>query len=135
MSATGVLYEGELFVLGICFLQQWNPELISTFGVHGQQLLVECRQVVVNDNVHPLAEPPELTQKGRIRITSQLMTRMYSIVQMYCESSCFLHLPGNCWFLAAISSLTFQRGLMVQVVPMDQTFKNYAGIFHFRVKY
>ncbi|XP_067464406.1 calpain-1 catalytic subunit-like [Thunnus thynnus] len=39
---------------------------------------------------------------------------------------------GNCWFLAAISALTFQKGLMVQVVPMDQSFKDYAGIFHFR---
>uniref|UniRef100_UPI0037E9123B calpain-1 catalytic subunit-like n=1 Tax=Semicossyphus pulcher TaxID=241346 RepID=UPI0037E9123B len=39
---------------------------------------------------------------------------------------------GNCWFLAAISALTFHKGLMVQVVPMDQSFKNYAGIFHFR---
>ncbi|XP_062288529.1 calpain-2 catalytic subunit-like [Scomber scombrus] len=39
---------------------------------------------------------------------------------------------GNCWFLAAISALTFQKGLMAQVVPMDQSFRNYAGIFHFR---
>lgn len=46
----------------------------------------------------------------------------------------FFCLPGNCWFLAAISALTFQKGLMAQVVPMDQSFRNYSGIFHFRVK-
>ncbi|XP_035522743.1 calpain-2 catalytic subunit-like [Morone saxatilis] len=39
---------------------------------------------------------------------------------------------GNCWFLAAISALTFHESLLVQVVPMDQSFNNYAGIFHFR---
>ncbi|XP_039887877.1 calpain-1 catalytic subunit-like [Simochromis diagramma] len=39
---------------------------------------------------------------------------------------------GNCWFVSAISALTFQENLMAQVVPMDQSFENYAGIFHFR---
>ncbi|CAI5643294.1 unnamed protein product [Oreochromis niloticus] len=39
---------------------------------------------------------------------------------------------GNCWFLSAISALTFQKNLMAQVVPMDQSFEDYAGIFHFR---
>uniref|UniRef100_A0A3P9DG87 Calpain-1 catalytic subunit-like n=1 Tax=Maylandia zebra TaxID=106582 RepID=A0A3P9DG87_9CICH len=39
---------------------------------------------------------------------------------------------GNCWFVSAISALTFQTNLMEQVVPMDQSFVDYAGIFHFR---
>ncbi|KAL3970931.1 psychosine receptor [Sarotherodon galilaeus] len=39
---------------------------------------------------------------------------------------------GNCWFLSSISALTFQKNLMEQVVPMDQSFEDYAGIFHFR---
>ncbi|XP_063340760.1 calpain-11-like [Pelmatolapia mariae] len=39
---------------------------------------------------------------------------------------------GNCWFLSAISALTFQENLMAQVVPTDQCFEGYAGIFHFR---
>uniref|UniRef100_A0A4W4HLQ9 Calpain catalytic domain-containing protein n=1 Tax=Electrophorus electricus TaxID=8005 RepID=A0A4W4HLQ9_ELEEL len=40
---------------------------------------------------------------------------------------------GDCWFLAAIGAITFQKGIMDQVIPADQSFtKDYAGIFHFR---
>ncbi|XP_037551407.1 calpain-A [Nematolebias whitei] len=41
---------------------------------------------------------------------------------------------GNCWFLASIGALTFQRTILQQVVPLEQTFdrKNYCGLFHFR---
>uniref|UniRef100_H3DFF7 Calpain catalytic domain-containing protein n=1 Tax=Tetraodon nigroviridis TaxID=99883 RepID=H3DFF7_TETNG len=39
---------------------------------------------------------------------------------------------GNCWFLAAISALTFHKNVLEQVVPIEQSFDNYAGIFHFR---
>ncbi|XP_033844620.1 calpain-1 catalytic subunit-like [Periophthalmus magnuspinnatus] len=40
---------------------------------------------------------------------------------------------GNCWFLASIGALTFQKPILAQVVPMDQSFDdNYCGLFHFR---
>ncbi|KAJ0062644.1 hypothetical protein NL108_004260, partial [Boleophthalmus pectinirostris] len=39
---------------------------------------------------------------------------------------------GNCWFLASIGALTFQKNILAQVIP-DQTFdEDYCGLFHFR---
>ncbi|XP_051881416.1 LOW QUALITY PROTEIN: calpain-2 catalytic subunit-like [Pristis pectinata] len=43
---------------------------------------------------------------------------------------------GDCWFLAALASLTMQQELFDHVVPPDQDFhRNYCGIFHFRFWY
>ncbi|KAL0969377.1 hypothetical protein UPYG_G00226260 [Umbra pygmaea] len=40
---------------------------------------------------------------------------------------------GNCWFLASIGALTFQKCILEQVVPLKQSFQDdYCGIFHFR---
>ncbi|XP_056101639.1 calpain-1 catalytic subunit-like [Rhinichthys klamathensis goyatoka] len=40
---------------------------------------------------------------------------------------------GNCWFLASIGALTFEKDIMKQVMPAEKSFtKDYAGIFHFR---
>ncbi|XP_062915858.1 calpain-8-like [Mobula hypostoma] len=40
---------------------------------------------------------------------------------------------GDCWFLAAMSSLTLNADLFTYVVPSDQSFQDhYAGVFRFR---
>ncbi|KAG9276816.1 calpain-1 catalytic subunit-like [Astyanax mexicanus] len=40
---------------------------------------------------------------------------------------------GNCWFLAAIGAITFQKEIMDKIVPVDQAFgPGYPGVFHFR---
>lgn len=42
---------------------------------------------------------------------------------------------GNCWFLASVGALTFQKKLFPHIIPPGQSLRNnYAGIFHFRVK-
>ncbi|KAL2099318.1 hypothetical protein ACEWY4_005798 [Coilia grayii] len=40
---------------------------------------------------------------------------------------------GNCWFLASIGALTFQKHIREQIIPAEQSFTDgYAGIFHFK---
>ncbi|XP_042599090.1 calpain-14-like isoform X1 [Cyprinus carpio] len=40
---------------------------------------------------------------------------------------------GNCWFLASVGALTFQKPIMKQVINDEQSFSvDYAGIFHFK---
>ena len=44
-------------------------------------------------------------------------------------------IAGNCWLLAAISSLTLYQDLMDQVIPKDQGFsakEGYCGMFRFK---
>lgn len=39
---------------------------------------------------------------------------------------------GDCWFLAALATLTQNKTRFHKVVPMDNEFgKTYAGVFHF----
>lgn len=40
---------------------------------------------------------------------------------------------GNCWFLAALGTLTQSKPIFERVVLVDNSFEeSYAGIFHFR---
>lgn len=54
-------------VLGVRFLQQGSPELVSSFGTHGQQGSVKHGQEVVHHHVHPLPKSPELSREGPAR--------------------------------------------------------------------
>ncbi|KTF88697.1 hypothetical protein cypCar_00010020 [Cyprinus carpio] len=42
-------------------------------------------------------------------------------------------MASNCWFLASVGALTFQKPIMKQVINDEQSFSvDYAGIFHFK---
>ncbi|KAM9316881.1 calpain-14-like [Gastrophryne carolinensis] len=42
-------------------------------------------------------------------------------------------LTENCWFLAALASVTFHKDILSNIIPRNQSFdRNYAGIFHFK---
>lgn len=39
---------------------------------------------------------------------------------------------GDCWFIAALSNLLYDEDILWKVVPLEQSFQKYHGIFHFR---
>lgn len=76
---------------------------------------------------------PEEERRVVWRRPAELVSNPVYIVE---ETSRFDFLQGdvgNCWFLASVGALTFQREIMKQIIRSDQCFSvDYAGIFHFR---
>lgn len=48
-------------------------------------------------------------------------------------SSWLYPLPGDCWFLAALGSLTQNPASLQKIMPVQSFSHQYAGIFCFRV--
>ena len=61
-------------ILGIGFFQQSWPELIFALGLNKDESAVQCGQFVINDNVNPLPESPELKEH---------VFRLYNVKVLY----------------------------------------------------
>ncbi|XP_048364454.1 calpain-13 [Sphaerodactylus townsendi] len=98
---------------GIRFEDDTFPALISSIGPH---LLSE-------DKLHQIQwmRPTDILENPKLIVDG---VSRFDILQGEI---------GDCWFLAALGSLTLQQRFLENVLPKDQDFKhNYAGIFHFR---
>ena len=60
MPRSQLVLELPRYLLGISFLHQGAPELVSGVGVAVDELVVECGQAVIYHHVQPLTETPEL---------------------------------------------------------------------------
>ncbi|XP_060735797.1 calpain-1 catalytic subunit-like [Tachysurus vachellii] len=79
-----------------------------------------------------LLRPEELAKVEWIRPT-KLVPNPSLIVDGVSRFDFAQGVVGNCWFLAAVGALTFQKPIMQKVFPDGQSFeKDYVGIFHFR---
>ena len=54
--------------LGICFLHQRSPQLFGTsHGAAEKMAILQHGKTVVDDDVHPLSEPPDVEVEGSCR--------------------------------------------------------------------
>lgn len=90
-----------------------------------------------------LFEDPEFQPSDKILMKSQkavqwkrpkdICSRPRFVVEGFSRFDVKQGVLGNCWFLAALETLTQNRQLFEKVVPLDNTFeKGYTGIFRFR---
>ncbi|XP_030643234.1 calpain-1 catalytic subunit-like [Chanos chanos] len=77
--------------------------------------------------------PPEILANVQWIRPSKLVQDPYLFVEGMSRFDFAQGALGNCWFLASIGALTFQKDILRQVIPGDQSFQdNYFGLFHFR---
>ncbi|XP_072301741.1 calpain-1 catalytic subunit-like [Eucyclogobius newberryi] len=120
------------------FHKEQDFEYLKNYHVQRKKMFVVK---TFGPNVSSLGDIPELTasQEAQVRwcrpnkIVDMLKIRGDPVFSSGGESRFDFAqgLVGNCWFLAAISSLTLNKKLKAQVIP-QQSFDDYAGIFHFR---
>uniref|UniRef100_A0A4W4H8N2 Calpain catalytic domain-containing protein n=1 Tax=Electrophorus electricus TaxID=8005 RepID=A0A4W4H8N2_ELEEL len=118
-----------------------NPEkfLGQDYELLQQYYLIRGRRYI--DDMFPpdnrsigekLLSPENMAQVEWIRPT-QLVPDPYMFVDKISRFDFAQGQLGDCWFLAALGALTFQKHIIEKVFPKEQSFqKNYAGIFHFR---
>lgn len=78
-------------------------------------------------------KPAELAQVKWLR-TWEIVKSPFFILDGVSRFDFGQGLVGNCWFLASLGALTFNKEIFRMVVPQDQECmgKEYCGLFHFR---
>ncbi|GCB78560.1 hypothetical protein scyTo_0020689 [Scyliorhinus torazame] len=110
--------------------QQQNYERIRNRLYRDQKLFRDRKFPAGEEALGPLNKPGiEWIRASELFTNPQFFVDSISMTDI-CQGNL-----GDCWFLAAMSSLTLDENLFAYVVPSDQTFqKMYAGIFRFRVR-
>ncbi|XP_057199028.1 calpain-1 catalytic subunit [Triplophysa rosa] len=90
--------------------------------------------------------PPDLRSIGKVRLERDEMAKIeWKRPMIISKNARFVvdgvsrfdyaqgTVVGNCWFLASVGALTFQKKMFPHIIPPGQSLcNNYAGIFHFR---
>ncbi|XP_078068318.1 calpain-14-like [Mustelus asterias] len=116
-----------------------NPRILH--NQHYSSLLRSCaqRRCLFEDPIFPADQ----TSIGECRVNGGQWRRPHEIhrnPQFFVKGVNRFDLcqgaVGDCWFLAALASLTMRKDLFAHIVPHNQDFqRNYWGIFHFRFWY
>ncbi|XP_072346301.1 calpain-2 catalytic subunit-like [Scyliorhinus torazame] len=108
--------------------QQQNYERIRNRLYRDQKLFRDRKFPAGEEALGPLNKPGiEWIRASELFTNPQFFVDSISMTDI-CQGNL-----GDCWFLAAMSSLTLDENLFAYVVPSDQSFqKMYAGIFRFR---